>query len=86
MNRQLTKRRIKPDDLAKIYIEEERDQDGFELRYIDDFIGESCLACSIEMIVHSITESNLVWLVPFSVFTIYTLFKGSVNLIFLFLS
>jgi hypothetical protein len=33
-------RRQKPDDVAKRYIIEGTDQDGFELRFIDEFIGQ----------------------------------------------
>lgn len=32
-------RRVKPLDLAKHYIANGKDQEGFEQRYIDDFIG-----------------------------------------------
>ena len=32
---------MKPDDVARIYVREERDQDGFQIKYINDFIGKA---------------------------------------------
>ena len=41
-------RRKKPEDLAKEYIQKQKDQEGFELKYIDDFIGISFFLHTIE--------------------------------------
>lgn len=32
-------RRKKPEELAKEYIRKQKDQEGFEIKYIDSFIG-----------------------------------------------
>jgi hypothetical protein len=33
-------KRLKPFDEAKIYIQNEKDQEGFELKYTDDFMAK----------------------------------------------
>ena len=48
------KRRMKPDDVARIYVREERDQDGFQIKYINDFIGKAGSAWSVDLLLKCI--------------------------------